>query len=53
MFPEMLVTIRRIRKVKNVKKTGDLEDLRCLDGDFVIVTSYMIYFSNPWDHGSV
>ena len=30
-------------------KHGVLEDFGCLDRDFVIATSYMIPFWNPWD----
>ena len=39
LFPGFLITIRMIRKVQNVPKTGDLEDLGHLDGDFVIVNT--------------
>ena len=52
VFPGFLVIIRMIRKVQNVQKTGDLEDLGHFDGDFVIVTPHMIPFWNPWNHGS-
>ena len=31
----------------------DLEDLGNLDGDFVIVTPYMIPLWNPWDQENV
>ena len=44
----LLVTIRNIRKVRNIPKHGVLEDFGCLDGAFVIVTPHMIPFWNPW-----
>ena len=33
-------------------KTGDLEDLGHLYGNFVLVTPHKIPFWNPWHHGS-
>ena len=44
-----MVTIRKIRKVKNVPKHGALEDFGCISGNFVIARPHLLPFWNPWD----
>ena len=52
VFPGFFITIRMIRKVHKCPKTDNLEDMGYIDEDFFIITPHMIYFWNPWDHGS-